>query len=92
MSKRSINWQRTAPTDAGAVTRAIAALKRRSNGVAGSNYIRHIPRDWAIADGSRTICGRIAAKVNCIASPRDSADSDVCHACKRNVRPENLVR
>ena len=69
----------------GAVERAVAALKRRSGGVGAANYVRHIPLDFSfpLPEGTKTLCGRAAQRMNLVAKAADAADSDVCLSCAK---------
>jgi hypothetical protein len=70
--------------DTAAVDRCKKALKRRrSNGVGGSNYIRHIPRALYGHTSDTTLCGRVASRVNRVMRIEEIDNEDVCLRCKK---------
>ena len=65
----------------GAPVRAYGrGMAKRSNGVSGSNYLVHIE-----ALAGRTLCGRVAAKVNITPDPRPR--EELCRACSKREDP-----
>ena len=99
MSKRSVNLQRRAPRDAGAVERARSALARRG-GVHATNYVLHVPLTFASPlTGTFTYCGRRAVDVNCVGNGEEatqlvavSHENELCKRCKAAIRAVDALR
>lgn len=56
---------------------------RRSNGVQAANYVLHVPNAIVGGPVGKTVCGRVAANVNCIAGRNEINASDLCRACSK---------